>query len=112
MLRAIIFFFKFRCIKPTKNLLVSAVSLGEGWQYYHHVFPWDHKTAEHGDSKANSTTAYSCDHLAEDIKTGSNDLISKRTLPSCDSDTFWEWNDSNLLKEDSKLTTVLTVAYF
>ncbi|XP_011878893.1 PREDICTED: acyl-CoA Delta(11) desaturase-like [Vollenhovia emeryi] len=33
-------------IKPTENMWVNALSGGEGWHNYHHVFPWDYKAAE------------------------------------------------------------------
>ncbi|GLV31137.1 uncharacterized protein CBL_12211 [Carabus blaptoides fortunei] len=42
-------------IKPTENIVVSLVALGEGWHNYHHVFPWDYKAAELG-TKINLTT--------------------------------------------------------
>lgn len=31
---------------------------GEGWHNYHHVFPWDYKTAELGNYRYNITTAF------------------------------------------------------
>lgn len=37
--------------------MISAASLGEGFHNYHHVFPWDYKTAELGKYSFNWTTA-------------------------------------------------------
>lgn len=37
--------------------MISAASLGEGFHNYHHVFPWDYKTAELGKYGFNWTTA-------------------------------------------------------
>lgn len=34
------------------------VAYGEGWHNYHHVFPWDYKTAELGDYTFNLSTAF------------------------------------------------------
>lgn len=31
---------------------------GEGWHNYHHVFPWDYKTAELGNYRYNISTAF------------------------------------------------------
>lgn len=35
-----------KSINPTENAWVAFFSFGEGWHNYHHVFPWDYKTAE------------------------------------------------------------------
>ena len=44
-----------RNINP-ESLPVALAALGEGWHNYHHVFPWDYKTAELGDYAVNFTT--------------------------------------------------------
>lgn len=49
--------FIFRTIRPTNNVTVAFLALGEGWHNYHHVFPWDYKTSELGDYSLNMTTA-------------------------------------------------------
>lgn len=72
-----------RRIKPSQNLGVSIVAMGEGWHNYHHVFPWDYKAAELGDYKVNVTTMW-LDFFAKigwayDLKTPSKDLI-RRTI--------------------------------
>eukprot|EP00747_Dinoflagellata_sp_TGD_P199449 gnl/TRDRNA2_/TRDRNA2_72698_c1_seq1.p1 gnl/TRDRNA2_/TRDRNA2_72698_c1~~gnl/TRDRNA2_/TRDRNA2_72698_c1_seq1.p1 ORF type:complete len:319 (+),score=19.50 gnl/TRDRNA2_/TRDRNA2_72698_c1_seq1:3-959(+) len=35
-------------VGPRTNLLVTFLSLGEGWHDYHHCFPWDYAAAELG----------------------------------------------------------------
>lgn len=35
-------------IPPSDNRIVSFFAIGEGWHNYHHVFPYDYKTAELG----------------------------------------------------------------
>lgn len=47
-----------RAIRPVQNKFVSIVAYGEGWHNYHHVFPWDYKTAELGDYSLNWSTAF------------------------------------------------------
>lgn len=46
----------YRSIKPTQNLAVSVMAMGEGFHNYHHVFPWDYKAAELGNYSFNVTT--------------------------------------------------------
>ncbi|XP_058810729.1 acyl-CoA Delta-9 desaturase-like [Phymastichus coffea] len=43
-------------ISPVENRFVSFWAMGEGWHNYHHVFPWDYKTAEFGHYQLNTTT--------------------------------------------------------
>ncbi|XP_071440253.1 acyl-CoA Delta-9 desaturase-like, partial [Hetaerina americana] len=71
-----------KSINPSQNRLVSFLAMGEGWHNYHHVFPWDYKTAELGDYSLNSTTAF-IDFFAKigwayDLKTVSPEVIEKR----------------------------------
>lgn len=49
--------FIFRSIAASNNTYVSVLSMGEGAHNYHHVFPWDYKTAELGMYKVNLTCA-------------------------------------------------------
>ncbi|XP_014212114.1 acyl-CoA Delta(11) desaturase [Copidosoma floridanum] len=37
-----------KAIAPAENILMSLITGGEGWHNYHHIFPWDYKTAELG----------------------------------------------------------------
>lgn len=50
--------FAYRTIKPTDHPLCAIMTLGEGWHNYHHVFPWDYKTAELGNYRYNMTTGF------------------------------------------------------
>ncbi|RZB40842.1 hypothetical protein BDFB_009642, partial [Asbolus verrucosus] len=43
-------------IQPVENVIVSVLTLGEGWHNYHHTFPWDYKAAELGNYGFNTTT--------------------------------------------------------
>lgn len=47
-----------RTIRPTDHPLLGILTLGEGWHNYHHVFPWDYKTAELGNYRYNMTTGF------------------------------------------------------
>lgn len=71
-----------RFINPAQNTSVAMLALGEGWHNYHHVFPWDYKTAELGDYWQNFTTGF-IDFFARigwayDLKTVSLDMIERR----------------------------------
>ena len=61
---------------------MAVVALGEGWHNYHHVFPWDYKTAELGGYKYNFTTAFidffARTGLAYDLKTASTSIVQDR----------------------------------
>jgi len=35
-------------INPTENPFVAFFALGEGWNNWHHVYPWDYSTSEYG----------------------------------------------------------------
>lgn len=43
-------------ILPSENSFVSALTGGEGWHNYHHVFPWDYRASEYGTSYTVTTT--------------------------------------------------------
>lgn len=49
------FSFYDRNINPTDNKLTALLTHGEGWHNYHHMFPWDYKTAELGGDNLNAT---------------------------------------------------------
>ena len=109
---------------------MAFAAFGEGWHNYHHVFPWDYKTAELGYYGLNFTTAF-IDFfaklgLAYDLKTVSDEMIKKRVLRTGDgthdyskeelqqkmvdyinsidhgeSDRpIWGWDDTDMLTED------------
>lgn len=102
-------------INPSENLGVAIGAMGEGWHNYHHVFPWDYKTAELGNYRANFTTAFIdfCAKIgwAYDLKTVSAQMIKKRVERTGDgthevySDhshegEVWGWNDKDLPQEE------------
>lgn len=69
-------------INPSQNPSVAIFAFGEGWHNYHHVFPWDYKTAELGDYKMNATTAF-IDFFAKigwayDLKSVSDEVINSK----------------------------------
>ncbi|XP_011178184.1 acyl-CoA Delta-9 desaturase [Zeugodacus cucurbitae] len=68
-------------IKPTENIYVSIIAMGEGWHNYHHVFPWDYKAAELGNYVGNFTTmvldAFHRIGWAWDMKEPSKDLVRR-----------------------------------
>ncbi|XP_020298166.1 acyl-CoA Delta(11) desaturase-like [Pseudomyrmex gracilis] len=71
-------------ISPVENAVISVLVCGEGWHNYHHVFPWDYKTAEFGSYTMNITTAF-IDFFAfvgwaYDRKTASTDIVKKHVL--------------------------------
>jgi stearoyl-CoA desaturase (delta-9 desaturase) len=95
----------FRFINPAENLSVAVFALGEGWHNYHHVFPWDYKTAELGNYHANFTTAFidffSRIGWAYDLKTVSISMVKKRVERTGDgSHEIWGWGDKDLSQED------------
>lgn len=74
-------------IKPSENIVVSLIAIGEGWHNYHHVFPWDYKAAELG-TKLNLTT-YVLDMFAKigwawDMKQPSKELVRRVMLKNGD----------------------------
>lgn len=99
-------------INPSENLGVCVMALGEGFHNYHHVFPWDYKTAELGDYTFNITTAFidffSKVGWAYDLKTVSVDMIKKRVDRTGDgSHNVWGWGDKDQPKDDIKEATIV-----
>ena len=88
--RKLIFFsfFLFRGINPAENRAVAFLAMGEGWHNYHHVFPWDYKTAELGNYTLNFTTAFidffAWLGLAYDRKTVPKKMVCDRVLRTGD----------------------------
>lgn len=114
---------------------LSTTKKGEGWHNYHHVFPWDYKTAELGNYRYNITTAF-IDFFAfigwaYDMKTVSPEIIERRaertgdgsrpnsqyTSQHCDRDAMhaermsshliFGWSDVDLDENDKKYATIL-----
>lgn len=95
---------------------MAFLALGEGWHNYHHVFPWDYKTAELGNYRLNMTTAF-IDFFAKigwayDLKTVSEEIIEKRVKRTGDgshtvwgsehkeAENVWGWDDKDMPEED------------
>lgn len=99
-------------ISPSQNPTVALLAFGEGWHNYHHVFPWDYKTAELGDYQLNPTTAF-IDFFAKigwayDLKTVSHDVIAKRIERTGDGSHPshpWGWDDAS--NEDKNMAQIV-----
>ncbi|KAG6802476.1 acyl-CoA Delta-9 desaturase [Apis cerana] len=103
-------------INPSENKAVAIGALGEGWHNYHHVFPWDYKTAELGNYRFNVTTAFidMCAklRLAYDLKSVPSDLVKKRVERTGDgSHNLWGWGDKDQTQKDREVTMVYHKAY-
>ncbi|XP_076239710.1 acyl-CoA Delta-9 desaturase [Calliopsis andreniformis] len=101
-----------RFINPAENRAVAMTALGEGWHNYHHVFPWDYKTAELGNYKFNFTTAFIdlCAKLglAYDLKMVPTDIVKKRVERTGDgSHELWGWGDKDQTQEERDQTVVI-----
>ncbi|XP_011698199.1 PREDICTED: acyl-CoA Delta(11) desaturase [Wasmannia auropunctata] len=94
-----------RFINPSENKGVAMFALGEGWHNYHHVFPWDYKTAEFGNYAFNFTTAF-IDFFAKigwayDLKSVSENMVRKRVQRTGDgSHELWGWGDKDQTQEE------------
>uniref|UniRef100_A0A1B6KC55 Fatty acid desaturase domain-containing protein n=1 Tax=Graphocephala atropunctata TaxID=36148 RepID=A0A1B6KC55_9HEMI len=108
-------------INPSENLSVSVGALGEGWHNYHHTFPWDYKTAELGNYRANFTTAF-IDFFAKigwayELKTVSHEMIKRRVQRTGDGThekyghshkgEVWGWGDKDMLQQDKEEALVI-----
>jgi len=77
-----------KTISPTDSYLVGFLAMGEGWHNYHHIFPWDYKTAELPGYAFNLSTAF-IDFFAwlgwaTELKTVPADVMKKRILRTGD----------------------------
>lgn len=95
----------FRTINPSENKSVAIFAFGEGWHNYHHVFPWDYKTAELGNYRMNLTTAFidffSKIGWAYDLKMVSSEIIKRRAERTGDgTHSTWGWGDKDQPKEE------------
>ncbi|CAL1672393.1 unnamed protein product [Lasius platythorax] len=75
-------------IKPADNNFVNYVTVGEGYHNYHHMFPWDYRSAETGNNRMNYTTffidIFAKLGLAYDLRYPSVDLIKNMILKTGD----------------------------
>ncbi|XP_012276446.1 acyl-CoA Delta(11) desaturase isoform X1 [Orussus abietinus] len=100
-----------RFINPAQNKGVAAMALGEGWHNYHHVFPWDYKTAELGNYKYNTTTAF-IDFFAKigwayEMKSVNVDTIKRRVERTGDgTHELWGWGDKDQPSEEREKAVI------
>lgn len=81
-------------LNPSNNDWVSMATFGEGYHNYHHVFPWDYKTNEFGNTWFNVTTSFIrlCAKMgwAYDLQTVSMEMVEKRVKRTGDgSHALW-----------------------
>ncbi|KAI8441320.1 hypothetical protein MSG28_014941 [Choristoneura fumiferana] len=80
-------------ISATNLPSISIISTGESFHNYHHVFPWDYRCSELGNTFANSTTMFIdlCAKLgwAWDLKAASEDMSEKRMARTGDGTDLW-----------------------
>lgn len=70
-------------IYPSQNKIVATLALGEGWHNYHHVFPFDYRTAELGGPMHLNITTVLIDFCAKmgwiyDLKTATQEMCTQR----------------------------------
>ena len=53
-----------KSINPAENRFVAVFAAGEGWHNFHHVFPWDYKTAELSNNYGMNMTSATIDIFA------------------------------------------------
>jgi len=98
-------------ICPVDQGFLIFFRVGEGYHNYHHVFPWDYKSAELGKYSQDVTTKFiefmAYLGWAYDLKSVSLDLVKQRVQRSGDgSHPVWGWGDKDQLKEDVGVTTI------
>lgn len=86
-------------IKPAQNIPVSFLTFGEGFHNYHHVYPWDYRTAELGNNMLNMTTLF-IDFFAwigwaYDLKTAPNKMIEIRANRTGDGTNLWGFGNKD-----------------
>jgi stearoyl-CoA desaturase (delta-9 desaturase) len=91
--------------------MVSLLTLGEGWHNFHHVFPWDYKTAEFGGNRINPTTRFIdfCAHYgwAYDMKTVPMSVVKKRVeRTGVGTHEIWGWGEKDMTTSDKNLVHV------
>lgn len=78
-------------ILPVESVVVSMLTVGEGWHNYHHAFPWDYRASELG--MPFNLTAKLIDWLAErghiyDRKAATNEMVRNRMARTGDGTHF------------------------
>ncbi|XP_072939805.1 acyl-CoA Delta(11) desaturase-like [Epargyreus clarus] len=92
-----------KSISSTQNVFTSFATLGEGFHNYHHVYPWDYRSAELGNNWLNFTTLF-IDFFAwvgwaYDLKTVPVEVAKARALRTGDGTD--EWAIDNKVKDDN-----------
>lgn len=87
-------------IMSTESNTVSLATLGEGYHNYHHVFPWDYRCTEIGNSLFNYTRVF-IDFFAwigwaYDLKVASKEIVKKRAERTGDGSLVLNNKGSNL----------------
>ncbi|CAG7732389.1 unnamed protein product [Allacma fusca] len=118
-----------KTINPAENKSVAFWAFGEGWHNYHHVFPWDYKTAEVGQYRYNFTAAF-IDFFAwlgwaYDLKSVPKNIVLQRVCRTGDGSHAnhvhtesekefehpeagpWGWGDADIPPEDIAVTEIL-----
>ncbi|KAJ8961750.1 hypothetical protein NQ318_021351 [Aromia moschata] len=105
-------------ILPVNNEIMNILAVGEGWHNFHHVFPWDYRSAELWNYKYNFTTGFielmRKIGWAYDLKAVSTDVVRKRALRTGDGTwkvydmknqegEVWGWGDGDMNKEEVEL---------
>nr|AER29862.1 acyl-CoA Z10 desaturase [Planotortrix notophaea] len=97
-------------IAATQISTLSFITLGECFHNYHHVFPWDYRTAELGNNRLNLTTLF-IDFFAwvgwaYDLKTVSDGMVEARAKRTGDGTNLWGWGDKDLGKGEKGVEEV------
>ncbi|XP_017145510.2 acyl-CoA Delta(11) desaturase-like [Drosophila miranda] len=98
-------------ISPTNQRFLIWLRMGEGYHNYHHVFPWDYKSAEMGHFSQDLTTNFIKTFArlgwAYDLKSVSLDMVQKRVLRTGDgTHPIWGWGDKDHPQQDIDSTTI------
>ncbi|XP_028034399.1 acyl-CoA Delta(11) desaturase-like isoform X2 [Bombyx mandarina] len=98
-------------IFPAQNLIVSLLAVGEGFHNYHHVFPWDYRTAELGNNYLNLTTKF-IDFFAwlgwaYDLKSVPDSAVQSRAARTGDGTNSWGWPEEDANEDILKQTSTL-----
>lgn len=100
-----------RNILPAQNIAVSFIAFGEGFHNYHHVFPWDYRTAELGNNYLNLSTKF-IDFFAwlgwaYDLKSVPDELVRRRGNRTGDGTNLWGWGDKDMSDVDRRSAEII-----
>ncbi|XP_059049038.1 acyl-CoA Delta(11) desaturase-like [Achroia grisella] len=93
-----------KSIKPVENLSISLLTTGECFHNYHHVFPYDYKASELGDTKFNAATLFinffAKIGWAYDLKIIPDKTILARIQRTGVDKTLWGWGDKDQTQDE------------